>query len=112
MLYVKINSNTTWKSVTLTPGENVTIAYQVAYEFGGILFLHARWTAAATLTNYQTVIETGKACKMTWNAPLMGLYNTPVQNYGLYGDTGNTAVRAAGTIPAGTYKMYLVIPIR
>lgn len=83
----------------------------MAYEFGGILFIHLRWQATAQLANYQAVVNTGKAAKMSWNAPLMSNGNSPVQGYGLYADTGNTAIRAAGSTPVGVYRTYIVIPI-
>lgn len=83
----------------------------MAYEFGGILFIHMRWQATAQLANYQAVVNTGKAAKMSWNVPLMGNNNVPVQGCALYADTGNGSVRVAGTIPVGTYRTYIVIPI-
>lgn len=107
----KQNSNVVGQSVTLTAGSNVTIVYQMAYVYGNILFVHARWTATTALTNYQVIFTTGINCRMSWNTPLMSNGNVPVQNYGLYADTGNNSVRAAGAIPAGTYRTFLAIPV-
>lgn len=107
-----LNSNLTWSAVTLTAGSGITINTQQAFTYGKILFVYMRWTASSSVSAYATIATHGKSAKVSWNAPLMNDANTIVSSLGLYADQGNTTIRAAGTISAGTYRTFINIPIQ
>ena len=101
------------KPVTLLAGTNITINSQSAYITAGIMFVFMRWTASASISAYSAVASfTGYTSKMAWNTPLMTDGNIPTSSStALYADAGNNTIRASNTIPAGTYRSYIIIPI-
>lgn len=106
-----LNGKLTWQSVTLTAGSGVTINSQAAYKMGGLLCVFASITLSSNVSAYATLLTHGLNARCGWIAPLYTNYKTPTsQDSGVYGDAGNTTIRASQSITAGTYQISCVIP--
>ena len=106
-----LNSKLTWQSVTLTAGSGVTINTQAAYKIGNLLFVFASITLSSNVSPYATLLIHGLNARCGWIAPLYTNYKTPISpDYGVYGDAGNTTIRASTSIAVGTYQVSCVIP--
>ena len=106
-----IEQSTAYESITLTAGSGVTINSQECYKYGKLLIIFFNWSCASNLSSYATIATHGYVAKTSWNAPLVNNSNYVQASNGLYADNANTTIRASGTIPAGTYRTFLIIPI-
>ena len=107
----ELNGKLTWQSVTLTAGSGVTINSQAAYKMGNLLFVFASITLSSNVSAYATLLTHGLNARCGWIAPLYTNYKTPTSSFfGIYGDAGNTTIRASQQITAGTYQVSCVIP--
>ena len=105
-----LNSNLTWQSVTLTAGSDVTINSQAAYKRDNLLFVFASITLSSNVSAYTTLLTHGLNARCGWIAPLYSNAKIPVTTTGIYGDAGNTTIRASQPITAGSYQVSCVIP--
>ena len=105
-----LNGNLTWQSVTLTAGSDVTINSQAAYKRDNLLFVFASITLSSNVSAYTTLLTHGLNARCGWIAPLYSNAKIPVTTTGIYGDAGNTTIRASQPITAGTYQVSCVIP--
>lgn len=105
-----LNGKLTWQSVTLTAGSGVTINSQAAYKMGNLLFVFASITLSSNVSAYATLLTHGLNARCGWIAPLFTNAKIPVTTTGVYGDAGNTTIRASQSITAGTYQVSCVIP--
>lgn len=106
-----IAQSTAYTPITLTAGSGVTISLQDCYLYGKLLLVSMTWSTASSISSYSNIALFDYAAKMSWSAPLITAGTVVVANNGLYADKGNRTIRASTTIPAGTYKTFLIIPI-
>lgn len=107
---VSLKAATTWQSVTLTAGSNVTINMQQAYKLGKLLVIRANIQVTTTIAAYATLLTHGYNAKCGWIAPIYSASFVPVENKGVYGDASNTTIRNASSLPAGAYTISVIIP--
>ena len=95
----------------LTAGTNVTISDQQSCKIGRMVFVSARITLSAQLAAYSTLATMPYSAARAWVAQLYNDTRLPLTNYSIYADSGNTTIRASVTIPAGSYRICVSIPV-
>lgn len=95
------------KSVTLQSATSaVSITSQSARLFGNILTFFVTFTLSSQVSIYGNLITLGgKSASAGWILPVYTAGMVPITDQSVYGDSGNTNIRASRNLPAGTYRI-------
>lgn len=95
------------KNITLQSANSaVTITAQSAKLFGNVLAVSVTFTLSSQVSIYGNLISLGgKSASAGWILPVYTAGMAPVTDQSVYGDSGNTNVRASRNLPAGTYRI-------